>query len=129
MEEALARVTEEWGPLQEDQCGATGEPTSLLEGLSWANTRALIWPKTGDLGRTLGLLGLVAADKPPEGPPALWPSLAVVVSPTWRGSAWWGDLERLRVSWLPLGRLQSPTTALRPGGTGTGPSSRPPWSR
>ena len=108
MEEALARVTEAWGPLQEDPCGATREPTSLLEGLSWANTRALIWPKTGDLGRTLGLLGLVAADKPPEGPPALWPRLAIVVSPTWRGSAWWGDLERLRVSWLPLGRLQSP---------------------
>lgn len=108
MEEALSRVTEEWGPLQEDPCGAMGEPTSLLEGLAWRDKRVLLWPQPKDLGRILNLLGLVAGEKALEGPPALWPSLAVVVSPTWRGSAWWGDLERLRVSWLQLGRLQSP---------------------
>ena len=107
MEEALVRITEAWGPLQEDPCGVTQDPTSLLEGLSWADKRVLLWPKTRDLGRTLSLLGMVAGP-PQEGPPALWTRLAVVVSPTWRGSAWWGDLERLRVSWLQLGRLQSP---------------------
>lgn len=107
-EEALAKITREWGPLQEDPCGATREPTTLLEGLGWAGRRTLLWPQPRDLGRTLALLGTAASQVPPQGPAALWPSLAVVVSPTWRGSAWWGDLERLRVSWLPLGRLRSP---------------------
>ena len=108
MQEALTRITGEWGPLQEDPCGATRDPTSLLEGLSWSNKRALIWPEnTRDLPRILGLLGGIRGP-PLEGPPVLWPRLAVVVSPTWRGSAWWGDLEKLRVSWLQLGRLQSP---------------------
>lgn len=104
-EAALQKVTKEWGPLQEDPCGATREPTSLLEGLEWAARRTLLFPRVGDIGNTLRHLALCAGDRAPEGHPSLWERMAVVITPLWRGAVWWPALERMRVAFLELGRL------------------------
>ena len=65
--------------------------------------RALLLPNTRDSGKSLGLLGLVAASRPPQGPPMLWENLAAVVSLMWQGV-----LERLQDLSLQLGGLLSP---------------------
>lgn len=108
VEAALARVTEEWGPLQEDPCGVTREPTSLLEGLSWAEKRTLLWPQPRDLGRILDLLGLVAGDKAPE------------------GSAWWGNWRDCELLGFRLEGCSPLTSRHGRRGTGIGPTSQPP---
>ena len=107
---ALEAVAREWGPLEEDPCGATREPTSLLESLEWATRRTLIWPKVWEIPHVLGHIELAAAVAPPEKRPNLWDSMAVVISPLWRGATWWPRLAALRAAFLPLGRLASPDT-------------------
>lgn len=105
--QALEGITREWGPLQEDPCGATREPTSLLEGAEWASKRALLFPKVWDVGKVVRYLSLHAAETRPEGHPSIWPRMAVVVTPLWCGAQWWPVLERLRTAYMPLGRLES----------------------
>lgn len=107
---ALGKVVRRWGPLQEDPCGATREATSLLEGLTWANKRTLLLPKPAEVARVLNYLALVAAPKAPEGDPTTWEQMAVLVTPLWRGAAWWPEVERIRVDFVYLGRLASPNT-------------------
>lgn len=102
---ALERVTEEWGPLEEDPCGATRGATCLLEGLGWASRRTLLFPRPQDVARVLEYLGLCAAKEAPDGDPSIWPQMAVVIAPLWRGARWWPALEKLRVAYLALGRL------------------------
>lgn len=91
--EALRRVTEAWGPLEEDPCGFTGAPTCLLEGCEWAGRRTLLRPPVSRVASLLGLLRGVVT-RAPEGPPSTWPCAAVLVVPFWRGASWWGQVER-----------------------------------
>lgn len=147
-EQALARVAREWGPWEEDPCGATGEATSLLEGLEWARRRALLLPKAWEVGKVVRHLALCAASEAPQGDPTTWDSMAVLVTPLWRGATWWPVVERMRVAYLHLGRQESEdmrawrqrnghwpdwTASLIPlgtrcGRTGQGPSTRESFS-
>lgn len=106
-ERAFEKIAKHWGPLQEDPCGATREATSLLESLEWASKRALLCPKPQQVQEVVNLLTLCAETQAPSGHPSLWPQMAVLVTPLWRGSTWWPTLEKLRVGYLPLGRLES----------------------
>lgn len=103
-EEALRGVTQAWGPLQEDPCGWTGTPTSLLEGCTWAGKRCLLRPQVHQVGRVVDLLESVRGE-PPPGDPSTWESMAVLIAPHWRGAAWWPQLVGMRVSSLMLGTL------------------------
>lgn len=104
-ERALEAVTKEWGPLQEDPCGATRDPTSLLEGLEWARGRTLLLPKVQEIGEVVQLLSMCAGSAQ-EGHPSLWGQMAVVITPLWRGTTWWRMLEEMRVGFIHLGRLE-----------------------
>lgn len=104
-ERALETITRRWGPLEEDPCGAVGDATSLLEGLSWATRRTLLWPRIDQLGEVVRHLGLCVAEHPPAEDPTLWTSMAVLVTPLWRGASWWPAVERWRADFVPLGRL------------------------
>lgn len=99
-EGALQRVTREWGPLQEDPCGATREPTCLLEGLEWAKRRSLLFPRVREIGRVMKYLALVAAEVCPSEQPSLWERMAVVMTPDWRGTGWWPTLEQMRAKYI-----------------------------
>ena len=103
-EEALRRVTSAWGPLEEDPCGWTGAPTSLLEGCTWAGRRCLLRPQVHQLGKVVELLELVRRE-PPLGDPSTWESMAVLIAPHWRGATWWTQLVGMRASSLTLGTL------------------------
>lgn len=109
-EQIIEEVTREWGPLQEDPCGATKEPTSLLESLEWADKRTLLLPKAQDVGEVMKYLALCAADTPQRGRPDTWERMAVLITPLWRGASWWPMLEKLRVAFLDLGRWSSEDT-------------------
>lgn len=109
-ERALEKITKKWGPLQEDPCGATREPTCLLESLEWANGRALLLPEVWKIGEVVDLVGLCAAEVEPSGHPSIWDRMAVLVTPVWRGSAWWPAVERIRTGYIHLGRLASENT-------------------
>lgn len=109
-ERALEKITKKWGPLQEDPCGATREPTCLLESLEWANGRALLLPEVWKIGEVVDLVGLCAAEVEPSGHPSIWDKMAVLVTPVWRGSAWWPAVERIRTGYIHLGRLASENT-------------------
>ena len=101
---ALAKIAEAWGPLQEDPCGFTGDPTSILETLEWRSKRTLLFPRVSDIQETITLLERVVGI-PPENPPSAWLEMAVLITPLWRGSAWWPRLVKIRYKWLALGRL------------------------
>lgn len=109
-ERALEKVTSKWGPLQEDPCGATREPTSLLEGLEWAEGRTLLLPKVWRIGEVVEHVKLCAAREAPEGCPSMWDRMAVLITPLWRGAVWWPAVERMRVDFIRLGRLHSEDT-------------------
>lgn len=106
MEKVIEKVTRKWGPLEEDPCGATRDPTSLLEGLEWAQHRALLFPKTEDVGYVVRHLALCAADVAPQGDPIMWNCMAVLITPLWRGAVWWPEVERMRTDYIHLGRLK-----------------------
>lgn len=103
-EGALCRITEKWGPLQEDPCGFTREPTSNLETLEWRRRRTLLVPPIHSIGRVVELLRGVAGQAPGT-PPSAWERMCVLVTPLWRGATWWPALVRLRSEWMALGRL------------------------
>lgn len=109
-ERALERIAREWGPMQEDPCGATRAPTSLMESLEWARGRALLLPGVQSIGEVLELVELCAAETEPAGHPSMWDRMAVLVTPLWRGSAWWPTVERVRTRYIHLGRLASEDT-------------------
>lgn len=109
-EEALATVTLKWGPLSEDPCGFTGEPTSILETLEWANKRSLLAPKMKDVGTVVRLLALVADGNYPKTPPSSWERMAVVITPLWQGAGWWPQLTAMRADYVYLGMLEHPET-------------------
>lgn len=106
--EALSKVFVTWGPLTDDPCGFTAEPTSTLETLEWAGKRTLLVPRVKDIGNTMALLARVTDKETPQGPPSSWETMVVIITPFWRGAQWWPLLEELRVSALPLGRLKHP---------------------
>lgn len=110
-ERALERVTQKWGPLQEDPCGATREATCLLEGMEWATRRTLLLPKVRDIGRAVEHLALVAQKEAPDEHPSLWPRMAVLITPCWKGAAWWQEVRTMRKDFISLGRLTSEDTA------------------
>ena len=107
---ALAKVARKWGPWEEDPCGAAGEATSLLEGLEWAQRRALLFPKVRSVGGVVQLLALCAADERPQGDPTTWERMGVLITPTWQGAVWWPEVVRRRVAFLDLGRIGSEDT-------------------
>lgn len=107
-ERALSKVCLDWGPLEEDPCGLTRDPTSILEGLQWASKRTLIAPHIRRLGETITLLAQVATKEVRNTPPSSWEQMAVVLTPLWKGSTWWPLLREIRVAWQPLGRLHHP---------------------
>lgn len=104
-ERALGRVTREWGPLQEDPCGATREPSCLLEGLEWSEKRTLLWPRPRDIGKVVEHLALCTASTAPSGHPSLWPRMAVLLTPCWKGASWWPRVKAMRKGFIALGRL------------------------
>ena len=106
-EKIIEAVTRKWGPLEEDPCGATREPTSLLEGLEWAQRRALLFPKIRDVGQVVRHMALCATDVVPLGDPTMWDRMAVLVTPLWRGAVWWPEVEKMRVGYLHLGRQRT----------------------
>lgn len=106
--EALSKIFLTWGPLSEDPCGFTADPTAILETLEWAGKRTLLAPRTKDIGIVVPLLAKVATKEIPHSPPSAWEAMAVMITPLWRGARWWPLLEELRVSFLPLGRLKHP---------------------
>lgn len=106
-ERALELVTQKWGPLEEDPCGATREPTCLLEGLEWASRRTLLQPKIWELDLVMKHLALCASEVAPEGHPSMWKGMAVLVTPCWRGASWWPKVVEMRKDYIHLGRLSS----------------------
>ena len=104
-DEALAKVTEMWGPLQEDPFGFTGPQTCLFSSLEWVGKRALLAPKVREIDETLTLLMGVRTKETPQLPPAAWESMGVMITPLWKGALWWPKLEALRTAFIPLGRL------------------------
>lgn len=85
----------------------TRESTGPFEDLSWAKKRTLLKPPTGVIPDVLEVLGEVKSKKKErEVPVSLWESCAVLITPTWRNSIWWKELEGMRVKWIDLGRLQ-----------------------
>lgn len=109
-EEALERITQKWGPLEEDPCGATGEATCLLEGPSWARRRTLLFPRVWGIGEVMRHLALWATDKAPREDPTLWSQMGVVVTPLWKGATWWPELTRMRTDFIGLGRMRTEDT-------------------
>ena len=107
-ERVVEKVTREWGPLQDDPCGALGEPTCLLESWEWAGRRTLLLPEVWRIGEVVQHLSQCAAGALPDGESAIWPQAAVVITPLWRGATWWPRLVEMRVAYLRLGRLEAP---------------------
>lgn len=103
-ETALMKITNTWGPLQEDPWGFTKEPKTIVETLEWRNKRSLLVPPVSKIPETLDLLERVRGIAP-RCPPTAWEQMAVLVTPLWRGSAWWPRLETMREEWIQLGRL------------------------
>ena len=108
-QEALAKITLAWGPLTEDPFGMTGDSTSVFETLQWVNKRALIAPPIRNIGHVVSLIKLVTNNQTQEGPPSSWESLAVVLTPNWKGALWWPLLKGLSRDSLQLGRLRHPS--------------------
>lgn len=106
-EEALVKVTGEFGPLSEDPFGFTDAPTSIFSTLEWVGKRTLLVPRVHEIDNVLTLLGKVVTKEKSQLPPTAWKSLAVLVTPLWRGALWWPKLEALRAKYIPLGRLHS----------------------
>ena len=107
---AFEKVTSKYGPLQEDPCGATKEPTSLLEGLQWAKKRSLLWPRVDRIEETIEYLAMVVEERKGKGDPSLWERMAVLITPVWVGASWWGRLLALRSGFIHLGRLPTVDT-------------------
>lgn len=107
-EEALSAITIKWGPLSEDPCGFTGEPTSILETLEWADKRTLLAPRIREVGSTMKLLAMVASGEAPRDPPTAWERMAVVITPLWEGAVWWPLLVSMRRDFIYLGRMEHP---------------------
>ena len=105
-QEALRLVTERWGPLEQDPCGFVKESLKPLESLYWANGRALLKPKIGDIWKILQLLVKIKDQHPPSTHPSLWEHCAVIITPTWQSALWWNQLMELRTDWLDLGRVE-----------------------
>ena len=103
-EEALSTIALKWGPLNEDPCGFTGQPTSALETLEWANKRSLLVPSIKDIGSVVKLVAMVADGEGPDTPPAAWESMAVIVTPLWQGAVWWPLLIKMRRDFIYLGK-------------------------
>lgn len=104
--EVLRMVTDRWGPLQLDPCGATRPSTGPLEDTSWSQSRTLLKPDTKRIMETVELLELVVDKEARRTPASFWESCAVIVTPTWQKATWWNTLTNLRVDWIELGRLQ-----------------------
>ena len=104
-EEVLELITHRWGPLQEDPCGATREATTLLEGMLWTEKRTLLLPRVQDIGKVVNYLSLATTGHRPEGHPSMWPRMAVLVTPVWKGARWWKRVEEMRTEFIQLGRL------------------------
>lgn len=101
---ALAEITGRYGPLEEDPCGWTREPTSELESMRWVQRRSLLVPHVSQIEPVLELLATMRCP-PSQDPPSAWPRMAVIVTPLWRGARWWPLLARLRHDFIHLGRL------------------------
>lgn len=106
--EALERLALEWGPAQEDPFGFRGAPTSIFETLEWSSRRTLLVPPVDRVGRAVSLLQQVVAKEMPSGPPSSWDAVAMLVTPLWKGAAWWPALAEMRRSFLDLGRIPHP---------------------
>ena len=97
--------------MQEDSCGATREPTSLLEGLEWSTKRILLWPKAHKiLTKAVQHLELCTTDTTPTEHPSLWLNMAVLITPSWKGASWWPNVREMRKEHIPLGCLSSEDT-------------------
>ena len=104
--EALRKVTDRWGPLELDPCGATRPSTGPLEDTSWSKNRTLLKPGTRKIAETIELLKLVRDEETRTNPASFWEGCAVIITPTWKKATWWNSLAELRVDWIDLGRLQ-----------------------
>ena len=112
-ESAIEQITRKWGPLEEDPCGATRDPTCLLEGLEWVTKRTLLFPKVWEINTVLDHLALCAAKEQeglPEGHASMWKQMAVLITPYWRGAQWWPSIVRMRKDFIHLGRIASEDT-------------------
>ena len=102
----MDRITEEWGPIQQDPFGFRGDPTAIFETLEWKRSRTLLVPPPRRLGATIELLKKIAS-KPPHDPPSAWEAMAVLITPLWVGAQWWPSLVEMRTAYLDLGRIPS----------------------
>lgn len=109
-ESAIEQITRKWGPLEEDPCGATRDPTCLLEGLEWASKRSLLLPKVWEINTVVDHLALCATEETPEGHASIWKQMAVLVTPYWKGAQWWPSIVRMRKDYIHLGRIASEDT-------------------
>ena len=90
-EKALKKVADKWGS---------------LESVSWSGSRTLLKPDIRRIPEAIGLLELVVDDEERQTPPSFWDACTVIITPTWQKAIWWNALERLRVDWLDLGKIQ-----------------------
>ena len=103
--EALKKITREWGPLELDLFGFTKEPSGILEDLHWAARRTLIEPPTKRIAEVLNFVELVLNKEEQRSPPSLWESCTIIITPTWMSAPWWTKLSVMRTAWLELGRI------------------------
>lgn len=103
-EEAIAKATNAWGPLQMDPWGSVKESRLEVETLAWRNYRTLMFPPIDRIAETVELIHKVSGIAPNE-PPTGWKRMVVLITPLWRGAVWWPQLSEMRHQWLHLGRL------------------------